>query len=804
MESSAEIKDTGTIKEQSNYSIVKNVVDFKQEDNLLLLITEQKNIILEFITSDIIRVVMKQSEKSDLSTSPAVIDHGQQYEDFAVVETATTVEVTTDSLELVINKHQFAINFYNSAGELINGDCENKALGWNDQQVRAWKEIKPDERFYGLGEKTGWLDKRGNEYVMWNEDVFEPHVESSDPLYQSIPFLLGFNHGQAYGLYFDNTYKTHFDLGKEEKNISSFWAAGGKLDYYFINGPQMKDVISNYTTLTGRMPLPPKWSLGYHQSRYSYYPEQEVRDLATTFRDKEIPCDGLHFDIHYMDDHKVFTWDKDRFPNPKKLLTDLNEKGFKPITIIDPGVKKDPCYEVYQDGIKNDCFCKYLDGQLFTGDVWPGECVFPDFAQSQVRNWWGDLHQQLVDDGVQGIWNDMNEPAVFNEEDGNTMNLDVVHDHQGEISTHRRFHNIYALLENQATYHGLKKHLSNQRPFLLTRAGFAGIQRYAAVWTGDNRSFWDHLDLAMPMLMNMGLSGLAFSGVDIGGFTGDTSGELLARWTQLGAFIPFFRNHCEVRASRQEPWSFEDYYEEIIADYINLRYRFLTHLYNLFYQTSQTGLPVMRPLVLEYPEDEETYNLTDQFMIGESILVAPIYAPDRDKRMVYFPPGEWYDFWTGEKYEGQQYLIVDAPLDTLPLYIKAGSILPLIPALNYVGERAIEELEVNIYPSSEGSESSYTLYEDDGISFDYQTGESSLIEFNYQQQDDEINLSINYLKIGYQLEYQSYKFKINELNNSPQEVLVDGESIKDWVYRNNNLEITVPINIKQIEIKLLH
>ena len=796
---SEEIRDTGTSKqEEKEYFIINQIIDYSIVDNHLYLESDTGQVGLEFITAEIVRVVLGQPTEVEGSTSAGVVEHNYAYDQFTVEETEEELLVTTDALEITISKQTFALSFYDRQGNLIHQDCRDMALGWNKEEVRAWKELKAEERFYGLGEKTGWLDKRGKEYRMWNHDTFEPHVETSDPLYQSIPFLIGFDQGLTYGIYFDNTYQTHFDLGKAGKDYYSFWAESGKLDYYFIYGPEMKEVIAHYTNLTGRMPLPPKWALGYHQSRYSYYPESEVRDLAATFREEEIPCDAIHFDIHYMDDYKIFTWDQQKFPQVKKLLNDLGAAGFKPVTIIDPGVKTDPRYEVYQSGIEKDCFCKYLDGELYTGKVWPGECVFPDFTQQETRDWWANLHQEFVEQGVKGIWNDMNEPAVFNDTD--TIDLDVMHQNDGDSGTHDQFHNLYGLLECQATYQGLKDNLPDERPFVLTRAGFAGIQRYSAVWTGDNRSFWEHLDLAMPMLMNLGLSGVVFSGTDVGGFTGDTNGELLARWTQLGTFMPFFRNHCEVRAIQQEPWCFAEEYQQVIKKYIELRYKFLQHLYNLFYQASQTGLPVMRPLVLEYPEDETTYNLSDQFIVGENILVAPVYEPDTEHRMVYLPAGGWYDYWTGEFYAGEQHIIAEAPLDRLPMYVQAGAIIPKLPVQNYVGEKELEKLKLEIYLGAEENQGEYSLYEDDGISFAYQDGQYNLKRFSYQQEADKIKFTLAAEQINYQTSYDKYQLQFKGLAAEPTEIIVDREELAEWEYKANYLQFTVSVSTSSIEI----
>ena len=787
--------------ESPDYHKLSAVLDYNVKDNEVKLEFEYAQVIIRFLTADIFRLIMVHSnQKINYKSTEAVIDHALGYDSFEFTADEKELIITTDKLTIKIERKNFLLKVFDQEGKLIHKDYNKYALGWKKQTVRAWKSFEKTKRIYGLGEKTGWLDKKGRLYEMWNHDTFLPHVSDTDPLYQSIPFLISFNQENSYGIYFDNSYKSFFDLGSEGQDYFSFWAEGGKMDYYFLNGPSLKEVVSKYSQLTGTMPLPPKWSLGYHQSRYSYYPQAEVDELVKTFRAKEIPCDAFHFDIHYMDDYKIYTWNEDRFPDPKAMISTMKQKGIKAVTIIDPGVKKDPEYNLYQEGMENDYFCKYLDGKVFIDEVWPGDCAFPDFTQTEVREWWSGLQKDYTDIGVKGIWNDMNEPAVFNETD--TMDVDVMHQNNGDSGTHRRFHNLYGLLEDKATYEGLKESLENERPFVLTRAGFAGVQRYSAVWTGDNRSFWDHLKLAMPMLMNMGMSGITFCGTDVGGFTGNSKGELLTRWTQMGAFVPFFRNHCEVRAISQEPWSFGEKYEKIIKRYIELRYKFITHIYNLFYQSSQTGIPVMRPLIMEFPEDRECQNLSDQFMLGDSIMIAPVYQPDKDKRMLYLPEGKWLDFWTKEVYQGGKHIIVDAPLETMPIFIKAGSILPLNEKLNYIGEKDIECLELNIFLNEDNNLGSYELYDDDGISYDYQKGVYNITEFNYQYTDNQILFNINRLEDNYQQEFKEYKLIFNNLNKTPLNIYADVNKLTEFDYSDNILKFKVPVATNKITLEL--
>ncbi len=801
MDNSEALLQGKTRDDSNDYHKLSGILNYEIKGNKILFNFEHASLALKFLTADIFRVVMAHSNQQlDFESTDAVIEHNLSYTDYDFEEKDEKIIIKTEKLVIEIRTDKFLLSVFDKSGKLIHRDYSEYALGWKKQKVRAWKSFANNERFYGLGEKTGWLDKKGRRYEMWNHDTFVPHVDDTDPLYQSIPFLISYSPENSYGIYFDNSYRSFFDLGSEGQDYYSFWAEGGDLDYYFFNGPSLKKVIQKYSKITGTMPLPPKWSLGYHQSRYSYYPQAEVDELVKTFREKEIPCDAFHFDIHYMDDYKIYTWDEDRFPDPEAMFDNMAENGIKGVTIIDPGIKRDPEYKLYQEGMENDYFCKYLDGKVFIDKVWPGKCAFPDFTQSKVRDWWAGLQKDYVDLGVKGIWNDMNEPAVFNKTD--TMDENVMHQNDGDSGTHRRFHNLYGFLEDKATFKGLKESLDNERPFVLTRAGFAGIQRYSAVWTGDNRSFWDHIKVAMPMLMNLGMSGVSFCGTDVGGFTGNSNGELLTRWTQMGAFVPFFRNHCEVRAISQEPWSFGEKYEEIIKEYIELRYKLITHFYNLFYQASKTGIPVMRPLIMEFPEEQECQNLSDQFMIGESIMAAPVYQPDKEKRMLYLPEGKWIDFWTGEVYEGKEHIIVDAPLDTMPIFIKGGSILPLNEKLNYIDEKEIECLELNVFLNRDTNLGSYKLYDDDGISYNYQNGVYNITEFDYQYTDNQIIFNVNRIEENYQQEFKDYKMIFNNLNKKPLNIYVDGNQVSEFNYSDNTLEFKVPVVINKITIEL--
>ncbi|MDE3838182.1 alpha-glucosidase [Bacillus methanolicus] len=723
--------------QDSNYKDIGNVLEVEKAHNGAAVKTESGTLLIKFYRDDIVRFVFNPYGETTLQSSPALITEGEK-KAVSVYEKNGQILLSSAKLLIYLDKSPLRVTVADQDGRLLVKEGA-KGMGYKDsKEVICFKEMDPEDHFYGFGEKTGFLDKRGEKMTMWNSDVYAPHNPETDSLYQSIPYFMTLRNGFAHGIFFDNTFKTTFDFRSEETNYT-FSAEGGQIDYYVMAGPTPKDVLEQYTYLTGRMPIPPKWAIGYHQSRYSYETEQEVRELANTFIEKGIPLDVIYLDIHYMDGYRVFTFDKERFPNPKQLIEDLKAQGIRIVPIVDPGVKEDPEYYIYQEGIRGDHFCKYIEGTIYFGDVWPGNSAFPDFTSSKVRRWWGEKHKFYSDLGIEGIWNDMNEPAVFNET--KTMDVKVMHDNDGDPRTHRELHNIYGLLMGEATYSGMKEQLNGKRPFLLTRAGYSGVQRYAAVWTGDNRSFWEHLQMSIPMVMNLGLSGIPFAGADVGGFAHDSNGELLARWTQVGAFIPYFRNHSALGFSRQEPWSFGEKYEKVIKKYIQLRYQWLPHFYSLFVEAHYTGTPVMRPLMMEYPKDENTYNLSDQFMVGDNVIIAPIMQPTVQHRAVYLPEGNWVDYWTEEVYKGGKHHLVNADLNKLPIFVKQGSILVHGPVKRST-EIKDEKLTLHLY-YGENTASSFKLYDDDGSTFEYEQGSYLLKTFFVKCEKDQISLTFS-------------------------------------------------------------
>ena len=653
--------------------------------------------------------------------------------------------------------------------------------GHEDFKVYVSKVMENDMYFYGLGERTGSLNKKGYHYRNWNTDDPTPHGETYAQLYKSIPFLIAIKNNEASGIFFDNHFESHFDMGKENSNYYYFGAKDGNLDYYFIYGPEVSEVVNEYTNLTGKTPLPQLWTLGYQQCRWSYAPEQRALEIAKTFREKNIPCDTIYLDIDYMDDFRVFTWDNKKFKNPKAFTDELKSMGFKVVTIIDPGVKVDKGYKIYDEGLKNGYFATDKDGMVYKNTVWPGDSVFPDFMNSQVRKWWGNNQKIMFNLGIAGIWNDMNEPASFN----GPLPEDIVFNNDGTLVTHKEIHNVYGHMMDKATYEGIKE-ATNKRPFVVTRACYAGTQKYSTVWTGDNQSTWEHLRMSLPMLMNIGLSGMAFCGTDVGGFGFDCTGELLSRWMQVGTFTPLFRNHSTIGSREQEPWAFDEITEEINKKYIKLRYKFIPYLYDMMHKCEKSGAPIIRPLLYNYQNDKKTYEINDEFMFGDNVLVSPVVEQGARQKLVYLPKGNsWIDYWTGEEFEGGQYIIKDSPLDICPIYIKTMSIISNGEDVNYIGEKDTECLNLSIYLCDKKGEGKYIAYNDDGESFDYKNGRFNEYEFIFDLNDN-LNIKMN-KNIGYENKYKSIEFTLHNFKNN-KKVLFNENEVK---LNNNKFKVNL-------------
>lgn len=655
-----------------------------------------------------------------------------------ILETAesdSVYTVYTDSIYIKIRKYPVRFAFYTRSGRLINADDHSFGVSWIGNEITTYKKLHPGERFIGLGEHTGNLDRRGESYTNWNTD--DPgYSNSSRSLYASIPFYIGLHDSLIYGIFLDNSSQTTFNFGAGNNRFVSFTANCGEMDYYFIFRSNVRGVIEEYTWLTGRTPLPPRWSLGYQQCRYSYFPDTDVLSVARKFRERSIPADMIYLDIHYMDSFRIFTWDRNRFPDPAGMTEKLKSIGFHTTVIVDPGVKIDNNYEVYRDGLQSGIFIKYPDGINYTGEVWPGWCNFPDFTMPKAREWWGKWIKTYTDAGITGFWNDMNEIAVWGKDVPGLLELSW----EGKRTSYNEGKNVYGLLMARSSYEGARKHLNGQRPFILTRAGYSGLQRYTAIWTGDNQSTDEHMMLGVRLLNSMGISGISFSGMDIGGFSGNPSQDLYIRWMQLGAFLPLFRQHTAVYTTRSEPWTMGEIAEDITRRYIGFRYQLMPYLYATFYESSVNGMPVVRSLAIDHPFSPRIFDaeFQQQFMFGPSIMVAPVKSSERLAK-VLLPEGEWYSLFNDSIYSGNRVLLTECPIEEIPVFIKAGSIMPAQKLTGSTSENPGDTLFVHVYKG--GSISRFTYYEDDGNTYRYKQDQYYRRDILYDSREKYIELT---------------------------------------------------------------
>lgn len=694
-------------------------------------------------------------------------------------ETPYCHEIRTPRLVLRIRKADAGLEFLDrDSGCGLCTDAEGMGHRLQprtgDQLVWVLKQMPEQAHFFGLGDKPCALNMRGKRFEMWGADHYKYKPES-DPLYKSVPFFLCLNRGKNYGIFFDNTMRSYFDFGKERADRLLFGADGGVMDYYFIAGKDALETVETYTRLTGLPPMPPLWSLGYHQSKWSYYPEQTVTDLAAELRKRKLPCDAIHLDIHHMKQYQALTWDRSRFPDPPGMISRLGEQGFKVVTIINPGIKINPDNYVWRSGFERNVFCRRHDGALLEGEVWPGLCTFPDFTDPTTRTWWAALfHRQIAEYGVRGVWCDMNEPVIFPDK---TFPDDTRHDFDGFSCSHLKAHNVYGQCMARATRRGMEQSAPDRRPFVLGRAGFAGMQRWAATWTGDNFSDWENLKMANLMVQRLSASGISFCGADTGGFLGHPTPELFCRWMQMAAFHVFFRNHNNGEYGGQEPWCFGSLVEEIVRKAIENRYRLLPYFYTQFHRYATEGTPIIRSLSLMYPENPDTYWRSSEFFVGDDIYVVPVHHPGETGRFLYTPPGHWYSLWTDNPAptSGEEAWI-PAAISHIPVLVRGGAVIPRWPVQQYVGELPEPPVTLDLWWSPEGGVES-RLYEDAGDGMAYKTGDYLLHFFHYR--GDARAFSLSHRREGVRrMQADSFELAVHALPiSAAPRLTVDGEAL---------------------------
>lgn len=760
----------------SNWETASRVDSYTWDGEHTLIVRSGPAILsVQLLADDLVRVRLNPAGSFVRDHSWAVVKTDWKSPHSVLNENSGSLVITSTAVRISVAKDPLRVTILDAAGNTVCADDSLHGMSWAGSEVRVWKRMPLDEEYLGFGEKAGRLFRKGTSMTMWNSDI-PGYGADTDPLYESIPFFLAFRHGRSYGIFFDNTWRSSFDMGKEAAGAYSFGAEGGELNYYVFTGPSPAVILSRFTELVGRMPLPPRWALGYQQSRWSYPSETRVREIARGFRDRNIPCDVIYLDIDYMDGYRIFTWNTKNFPDPSRMISDLARDGFKIAVIVDPGIKVDTAYAAYRSGLAENVFVHHSDGRTYTGKVWPGVCAFPDFTDDAARRWWGKNFEGLVGAGVKGFWNDMNEPSVF-DVPTHTMDPEVVHNGEGLHSPHAEDHNIYGMEMTRATREGVQSLRPDERVFVLTRASYAGGQRYSAAWTGDNVSSWEHLGMALRMCLNLSVSGQPFVGSDIGGFIGHPSGELFCRWLELGVFTPLMRAHSVIDAPNKEPWEYSEAFTSINRKTISLRYTFIPYIYAVMHEASEEGLPAMRPLIFEFPADDRFLGADDAYLFGRNLLVAPVLLEGERTRTVDLPRGTWYDYWTDTAFAGGGTVTVAAPLETLPLFVKAGAVIPTQQPVQYSDQEPIDPLTLSCFPPDTGDTSRSYYYEDDGHSMKYLKGEYLSRSVTQVRRPDSIRVTLSECEGTYRPPHRNVVVSIRHCAWSPSSVRINGKTL---------------------------
>lgn len=708
------------------------LITLSVEENLLSLEMTNGEVKMAFFKDGLIGLVLKGADEEAPPTGglaqalePARIEVSKNH---------TGYLVEYDKYRAVIGAEPFTVRVYDNAMRQVSSFTQ---VQYSGKKMRVIGELR-EEAFFGAGGETGSLDKRGRFLEFYNPAVFGGQSNVT----ASIPFIIGVLPEVCYGIFIDEAGRSFFDLRDKESERFCFGADRSSLRYYLIPGHCLKEVTIRFTELTGRMLLPPLWALGFQVSQWNTLSAEDLYREAQIYRKKKIPADALYLSLDSMDDYRVFSFDRDFIPHPRKTSDKLESMGFKTVVSINPGIKRDPTYPVYMEGIDQGYFLKGQKEEVFIEEGWPGETVFPDLLKEEARSWWTGLVKNfLVSCGINGVWTDRTERVALNDA-RLVYPANLYSQSDREIKTLRgSAYNTYSRLATVATYNGLKEANPDSRPFLLTRAGFAGVQRFAALWTGSGRSRFEEMASTITSSCSLGLSGVAFVGSDIGGFSENCSPELFARWIAMGVLTPFCRIHRIGLAKSQAPWSFGPEIEKICQEFLTLRYRLLPYIYNQFYQANRYGLPLMRPLILERPDDPEAARRNDEYFFGGDFLVAPVLENGLREREVYLPKGEWFDFWSDRRISGGKTIKVDAPLNRIPLFIRGEAVVPSWRPVQSTSTLPPQELFLDLYPVSKGE---YLYYEDDGATTEYQNSVYNEIRLEHRMDDEELTVFLSY------------------------------------------------------------
>ncbi len=785
---------------------------------------------IDALREDVLRLRYWRGEAPPEDASWAVLPEARRSSIRLARDAGSAATFHTSLLRVAVNPDTLRLTISDAKGRLLEEDAA--PIAFSGDSFTLSEKMPVDAHYFGLGDAPGGLDRREGSFTLWNTDAYG-WQESTDPLYKAIPFFMTYDAGCAFGTLLDNTWRTHFDFGREQANTLRMGAAAGPVDLYFVYGPSPKQVLAGYAWLTGPMPLPPLWALGFQQSRFSYTPQARVEEVAGRLRKDAIPADAIYLDIDYQDRYRPFTVDTKTFPDMPGLVDRLHRQNLHVVAITDLHIAKAPGqgYLPYDKGLAEDRFVHNPDGSVYSGVVWPGPSVFPEFTQQQTRAWWGTLYGYFAGIGIDGFWNDMNEPSVF-QTPSKTMPEDVRHriDEPGfrtRTATHAEIHNVFGMQNARATADGLVTLRPGERPFVLTRAAYAGTQRYAATWTGDNSATWNHLRLSTLMLKNLGLSGFAMAGADVGGYKGTPSAELLTKWVEIAAFQPIDRDHAEKGTGDHEVWANGPEQEAIRRRFIEERYRLLPYLYTTAEEASRTGLPILRPLFLEFPDalpDKHPMDIdpdsANEFLLGPDLLVAP--PPDLEQTAPYtvrFPSDGWYDLWSGARVQSGEAVAVQAGVQPegsarpriwatqvtpsaseLPVFVRPGTILPYAPLTQSTQEKPSGPLTLKVYP---GPECHGSLYQDDGHSFAYREGKFLRVQYTCRQGvDGSVQIHMGRREGSFPAWWSTLQVEVYGRTGTPARVSRNGSSIRSSAQKGL-VRFTIPDDgsVEDIEIR---
>lgn len=756
-----------------SYSVDGNTAVFSCENNIKVQIKE--------VGPGVIRIWYDTDNFHRNNQSFAVVaDESNGNQKLNISEQPQHYEIYTGDLIIRVRKAPFHISIFDKYQKLLMDDYQNRGFEMDSTQMASHISLRPGERIYGLGEKNGSINRVGHQFKMWNSDNPCYQVDK-DPLYKSIPFFMS---SEGYGIYFDNTFKTTYHFGTESADNYLFATPGGEMIYYFIYGPSYKQIIGRYMNLTGHPIMPPDWALGFSQSRGMLTNEKLTREIANGFRKRQIPCDIIFQDIGWTQYLQDFNWRKENYMDPVKMLDDLENQGFKVIVSQDPVVSQ-ANKKQWNEADSLGYFVKDIRTGKSYDMPWPwgGNCGVVDFTNPAVADWWGNYQQKVIDQGVRGFWTDMGEPAWSNEEATDRLNM------KHYLGMHAEIHNVFGLTWDKVVTEEFEKHNPNTRIFQMTRSAFAGMQRYTFGWSGDAGNGedvtkgWKKLAGQIPLALSAGMGGIPFWSCDISGYCGDITdyqaeGELYTRWIQFGVFNPISRAHHEGN-NAVEPWRFGPKVEAICKKAIERKYQLFPYIYSYARKAHDTGLPLMRALMLEYPDDPETANLNTEFLFGKELLVAPVTEEGAASKKVYLPEGKWIDFHHPETiYDGKQWIDYPVSLETTPLFVRKGSIVPMMPVMQYIQQEPHYPLILHVYPASVNKRASFSIYEDDGQSNDYKRNifaERQLV-CSTTREAYTINYSLK-VENGYHITPRELVYRLY-LNEAPHSILTQSGKMK--------------------------